>query len=62
MKTSQYGVIMKTSTEVEIAWEIWHLISRLNDLIWDLYENEFMYILEKKEDIKSDVSDVDFPF
>jgi len=53
---------MKTSTEVEIAWEIWHLISRLNDLIWDLYENEFMNILEKKEDIKSDVSDVAFPF
>jgi len=53
---------MKTSTEVEIAWEIWHLISRLNDLIWDLYENEFMNILEKKEDIKSDVSDVHFPF
>ncbi|MGB5749876.1 MAG: hypothetical protein WBM69_23060 [Desulfobacterales bacterium] len=53
---------MKTSTEVEIAWEIWHLISRLNDLIWDLYENEFMNILEKKEHIKSDVSDVDFPF
>ena len=53
---------MKTSTEVEIAWEIWHLISRLNDLIWDLYENEFMHILEKKQDMKSDVSDVDFPF
>ena len=53
---------MKTSTEVEIAWEIWHLISRLNDLIWDLYENEFMNILEKKEDIKSNLNDVDFPF
>ncbi len=62
MKTSQYGVVMKTSTEIEIVWEIWHLISRVNDLIWDLYENEFMNILEKKEDIKSDVSDVDFPF
>ena len=62
MKTSQYGVVMKTSTEIEIVWEIWHLISRLNDLIWDLYENEFMNILEKKEDIKSDLSDVDFPF
>jgi hypothetical protein len=62
MKTSQYGVIMKTSTEIEIVWEIWHLISRLNDLIWDLYENEFMNILEKKQDIKSDLSDVDFPF
>ena len=62
MRTSQYGVIMKTSTEIEIMWEIWHLISRLNDLIWDLYENEFMYILEKKESIKSEISDEDFPF
>ena len=53
---------MKTSTEVEIAWEIWHLISRLNDLIWDLYENEFMHILEKKEYMKSHLSDEDFPF
>jgi hypothetical protein len=40
---------MKTTTEIEIVWEIWHLISRVNDLIWDLYENEFMYILEKNE-------------
>jgi cupin superfamily acireductone dioxygenase involved in methionine salvage len=62
MKTSQYGVIMKTSTEIEIVWEIWHLISRLNDLIWDLYENEFMHILEKNGYTKSDLSDVDFPF
>jgi hypothetical protein len=53
---------MKTSTEVEIAWEIWHLISRLNDLIWDLYENEFMNILEKEPYMKSDLSDEDFPF
>lgn len=53
---------MKTSTEVEIVWEIWHLISRINDLIWDLYENEFMNILEKKEYMKSDLSDEDFPF
>ena len=62
MKTSQYGVVMKTSTEIEIVWEIWHLISRLNDLIWDLYENEFMYILEKNEYMKADLSDEDFPF
>ena len=62
MKTSQYGVIMKTSTEIEIVWEIWHLISRLNDLIWDLYENEFIYILEKNEYMKEDLSDEDFPF
>jgi hypothetical protein len=62
MQTYQNGVVMKTSTEIEIVWEIWHLISRLNDLIWDLYENEFMYILEKNEYMKADLSDEDFPF
>jgi len=53
---------MKTSTEVEIAWEIWHLITRLNDLIWDLYENEFLAILKKGVYMKSDIDDDDFPF
>ena len=54
---------MKTSTEVEIVWEIWHLISRVNDLIWDLYENEFMNILiEKQRYIKPKLSDEGFPF
>ena len=33
---------MKEKVEVELAWEIWHLISRLNDLIWDCYEDEFI--------------------
>lgn len=33
---------MKDKIEIELAWEIWHLISRLNDLIWDYYEDEFM--------------------
>jgi hypothetical protein len=53
---------MKTSTEVEIVWEISHLILRLNDLIWDLYENEFWAILKKGEYIKSDLRNDDFPF
>ena len=33
---------MKEKVEVQLAWEIWHLISRLNDLIWDYYEDEFI--------------------
>ena len=33
---------MKDKVQVELAWEIWHLISRLNDLIWDYYEDEFI--------------------
>lgn len=33
---------MKNEAETETAWEIWHLISKLNDLIWDHYEENFM--------------------
>ena len=33
---------MKDDTEVKFAWKIWHLISLLNDLIWDYYKNEFI--------------------
>ncbi len=33
--------------EIKVAWEIWNLISRLNDLIWDFYENDFMELLKK---------------
>ena len=32
---------MKDKSQIELAWKIWHLISQLNDLIWDCYEDEF---------------------
>jgi DNA polymerase IIIc chi subunit len=33
---------MKDENEIILAWKIWHLISQLNDLIWDYYEDEFI--------------------
>ena len=33
---------MKNENEIRFAWEIWHLISKLNDLIWEYYEDEFI--------------------
>ena len=33
---------MKDENEIKFAWKIWHLISQLNDLIWDYYEDEFI--------------------
>jgi hypothetical protein len=33
---------MKDKDEIELAWKIWHLMARLNDLIWDCYEDEFI--------------------
>ena len=33
---------MKDDNEVKFAWKIWHLISLLNDLIWEYYEDDFL--------------------
>jgi hypothetical protein len=33
---------MKDDNEVKFAWKIWHLISLLNDSIWEYYEDEFI--------------------
>lgn len=38
---------MKDKNEIMIAWQIWHLISRLNDLIWDHYEDEFVQLCQQ---------------
>jgi hypothetical protein len=35
---------MKTEKEIQTAWEIWTLINRLNDLLWDRYDHEFIEI------------------
>ena len=32
---------MKDEKEIQTAWEIWILINRLNDLLWERYEEEF---------------------
>jgi len=32
---------MKTQKEIQTAWEIWILINRLNDLLFERYEEEF---------------------
>ena len=33
---------MKNENEIKFAWKTWHLISLLNDLIWEYYEDEFL--------------------
>jgi hypothetical protein len=32
---------MKDEKEIQTAWEIWILINRLNDLLWERYEEDF---------------------
>ena len=42
---------MKDEKEIQTAWEIWILINRLNDLLWDRYEKEFPeFDLQEQED------------
>jgi len=41
---------MNDQKEVRIAFEIWNLINKLNDLLWDQYEEEFLEIYLKEED------------
>jgi hypothetical protein len=32
----------ETLTEAQIAWILWNLHERLNNLLWDRYEKEFL--------------------
>jgi len=43
---------MKDQKEIQIAFEIWNVINKLNDLLWDQYEEEFLEIYLKQEDDK----------
>lgn len=42
---------MKTEKEIQTAWEIWILINRLNDLLFERYEEDFPDLdLQEQED------------
>ena len=41
---------MKDQNEVQIALEIWNLVNKLGDLLWDRYDKEFLDIYRKEED------------
>jgi hypothetical protein len=43
---------MKDRKEIQIAFEIWNLTNKLNNLLWDRYEEEFLEIYLKEEDDK----------
>jgi hypothetical protein len=43
---------MKDQKEIQIAFEIWNVINKLNDLLWDRYGEEFLEIYPKEEDDK----------
>jgi len=43
---------MKDQKEIQIAFEIWNVINKLNDLLWDQYAEEFLEIYFEQEDDK----------
>jgi|MudIll2142460700_1097286.scaffolds.fasta_scaffold244691_2 DNA polymerase IIIc chi subunit len=38
--------------EIQTAWEIWNRINRLNDLLWERYEESFLQIYLQEEEEK----------
>ncbi|MEW6376895.1 MAG: hypothetical protein AB1502_14020 [Thermodesulfobacteriota bacterium] len=40
---------MKDQKEIQIAWEIWNLVEKLNNLLWDRYEEDFIEIYLREE-------------
>lgn len=43
---------MNNQEEIQTAWTLWHLMARLNELIWNRYENEFIEQYLKLEEEK----------
>jgi hypothetical protein len=43
---------MNIQEEIQTAWTLWHLMARLNELIWNRYENEFIERYLKLEEEK----------
>ncbi len=59
---------MKEPQEIRVAWIIWHLLYHLNDRLWDRYEEEFLELIGKPEELEeidhiiADVKGCDLPF
>jgi hypothetical protein len=54
-------------SEAKLAWMIWHALEKLNDLLWDHYEKDFLsFALEEedqdKESITFDIEPIDNSF
>ncbi len=42
----------REENEIQTAWEIWNQINRLNDLLWERYEESFLQIYLQDEEEK----------
>jgi len=42
---------LKDIPEAQLAWILWNLHERLNDLLWERYEREFLdFVLQEKQE------------
>ncbi len=55
---------MKNEDTIQVAWEISNLMARLNDLLWDQFEDEFIerYIKSEGEKYWKDQENIDSQF
>jgi hypothetical protein len=43
---------MNDEKEAQLAWDLWNLIEKLNNLLWDRYEYQFIEYHMKEEEQK----------
>jgi hypothetical protein len=59
---------MQDPNEVKIAWVIWSLLFHLNDRLWDRYEEEFLEIISRQDEMEDyeksilNLTKLDLPF
>ena len=48
-------------SEAKLAWMIWQALEKLNSLLWDQYEKDFLSfaLQEEDQDCKSTLSDME---
>jgi len=50
---------MQNKDEAKLAWILWQVISDLNQLLWDLYEDHFLDFIMEERDNKIDEQNLD---
>ena len=50
-KTHERKKIMKDENEIQLAYKVWILIAKLNDLLWDRYQEQFIHNHLKEDEL-----------
>jgi len=58
----------ETVLEPRLAWTLWQGLGKLSDLLWDRYEEEFLEIISRKDEMDDyqktilNLTKLDLPF